>query len=149
MTTTREQMNRLMDEHFGAEARDDVEGAVSTLTEDVVHDLVGNPTGPLHGRDAVRPFYAGLFADVKGEDADQLSRRFGDDFATDEVLWTGRAVGRPFGLEGNGRRISFRVLHVFEFRNGLISREQVWMDLAAVQAQLAQALETNSALPGD
>lgn len=39
-----------------------------------------------------------------------------------------------------------RLLHVFEFRDGLISREQVWMDLAAVQAQLASAEETSSAL---
>jgi hypothetical protein len=145
-TLTKEQMGQLMDEHFAAEARDDVEGAVSTLTEDVIHDLVGNPTGPLRGREAVRPFYTGLFADVKGEDATPLSRHFGEDFALDEVLWTGLAVGRPFGLEGKGRRISFRVLHVFEFRDGLISREQVWMDIAAVQAQLADAEETRAAV---
>jgi hypothetical protein len=129
---------------FDAEAKDDVEGAVSTLTEDVVHDMVGNPTGALHGRAAVRPFYARLFADVKGEDATPLSRRYGEDFAVDEVLWTGRAVGRPFGLEGKGRQIGFRVLHVFEFRDGLISREQVWMDLGTLQAQLAGAEETTS-----
>jgi predicted ester cyclase len=36
------------------------------------------------------------------------------------------------GLPGNGRRISFRMLHIFEFRDGLISRENVWLDTAAV-----------------
>lgn len=41
------------------------------------------------------------------------------------------------GLPGNGRRITFRVLHVFEFRGGLISRENVWLDGAAIQQQLA------------
>jgi predicted ester cyclase len=144
-TLTTQQMGRLMDEHFGAEARDDVEGAVASLTEDVIHDMVGNPTGPLHRRAAVRSFYARLFADVKGEDATQLSRHYGEDFAVDEVLWTGRAVGRPFGLDGRGRPISFRVLHVFEFRDGLISREQVWMDLAAIQTQLAGTAEETGA----
>ena len=146
ITLTREQMDRLMDEHFAAEARDDVEGAVSTLTEDVIHDMVGNPTGPMHGRKAVRPFYAQLFANVKGEDATPLCRRYGENFAIDEVLWSGRAVGRPFGLEGQGRPISFRVLHVFEFRDGLISREQVWMDFATLQAQLAEVPNTSSAV---
>jgi hypothetical protein len=29
------------------------------------------------------------------------------------------------------------MLHVFEFREGLISRENVWMDTASVAAQLA------------
>jgi len=31
------------------------------------------------------------------------------------------------------------MLHVFEFRDGLISRENVWMDTATVLAQLADA----------
>jgi hypothetical protein len=29
------------------------------------------------------------------------------------------------------------MLHVFEFRGGLISRENVWMDTASVLAQLS------------
>jgi hypothetical protein len=33
--------------------------------------------------------------------------------------------------------ISFRILHVFEFRSGLISRENVWLDTAAIVAQLS------------
>jgi hypothetical protein len=34
---------------------------------------------------------------------------------------------------------TFRVLHVFEFRDGLISRENVWLDGAAIAAPLATA----------
>ena len=41
-------------------------------------------------------------------------------------------IGSLPGLPGNGRRISFRILHVFEFRNGLNSRENVWLDSAAI-----------------
>ena len=41
------------------------------------------------------------------------------------------------GLPGHGRRISFRILHVFEFRDGLISRENVWLDTAAIVGQLS------------
>jgi predicted ester cyclase len=32
--------------------------------------------------------------------------------------------------------VSFRLLHVFELRDGKIAREQVWCDLAAIQRQL-------------
>ena len=38
-----------------------------------------------------------------------------------EQLMTGTIIGSLPGLPGNGRRISFRILHVFEFGNGLIS----------------------------
>jgi predicted ester cyclase len=40
------------------------------------------------------------------------------------------------GIPGNGRRITFRILHVFEFQTGRISRENVWLDGASVAAQL-------------
>ncbi len=46
MALTREQMDRMIDEHFGYESRDDVEGVLSTLAPDVVHDIVGSPAGP-------------------------------------------------------------------------------------------------------
>ena len=34
------------------------------------------------------------------------------------------------------RRVTFRILHVFEFRDDLISRENVWLDGAAIAQQL-------------
>jgi hypothetical protein len=40
-----------------------------------------------------------------------------------EQLMTGTVIGSLPGPPGNGRRISFRIPHVFEFRNGLISHE--------------------------
>jgi predicted ester cyclase len=54
-----------------------------------------------------------------------------------EQLMTGTVIGALLGLPGNGRRISFRMLHVFEFRNELISRENIWLDTAAVIDQLS------------
>ena len=40
---THEEMDRIINEHFGYEAQDDFEGAASTLTEDAEHDIVGSP----------------------------------------------------------------------------------------------------------
>ena len=49
-----------------------------------------------------------------------------------EQRMTATVIGSMLGLPGHGRRISFRILHVFEFRDSLISRENVWPDTAAV-----------------
>ncbi len=64
----------------------------------------------------------------------------------DDKIWTARVTGEFMGIPGHGRRISIRVLHVFEFRNGLISRENVWIDAGAAIAQLTSqpSSETNS-----
>jgi hypothetical protein len=41
------------------------------------------------------------------------------------------AVGRPFGFEALTTTAS-ALLHIFDFSDGLISRESAWIDLAAV-----------------
>ena len=63
-----------------------------------------------------------------------------DETMVDESLWEGRAPGRPFGIEGRDRPLKFRLLHVVEFTpdGQHIQREQVWVDLAAIQQQLPQ-----------
>jgi predicted ester cyclase len=138
MALTPADMDRKSDEHFGFEARDNVAGVLSTLAADVEHDVVGWPGGPAHGRERVRPFYQALFADLADGEVTTIRRLYGDGFLIDESLWKGRAVGRPFGFEGKGRRLEFRLLHVMEFgADGQIRREAVWPDLAAVMRQLA------------
>ena len=137
MALTREQMDAKLDEHFGFEAADDVEGVLATLADDVEHDIVGWPTGPVQGRDSVRPFYEALFADLSDGRVESRRRLYGDNFMVDDSLWRGRATGRPFGLEGGGRPLAFRLLHVLEFSDGgEIARENVWLDLASIQQQL-------------
>ena len=137
---TREEMDRKIDEHFGFEARDDVEGVLATLAADAEHDIVGFPTGPTHGREQARGFYVGLFSDLADGKVECLRRLYGENFLIDESLWSGRAVGTPFGLEGRNRPLEFRLLHVIEFApDGAMKREQVWVDLAAIQQQLPQA----------
>jgi predicted ester cyclase len=132
-------MDRKMDEHFGFEARDDVGGVLSTLTDDVEHDIVGWPAGPTQGRDGARPFYEALFADLSDGKVECLRRLYGDGFMVDDSRWRGTAPGRPFGLEGKGRPLEFRLLHVVEFADGGdIRRENVWIDLASILQQLPQ-----------
>lgn len=139
MALTREQMDAKIDEHFRFEAADDVEGVLSTLAADVEHDIVGWPTGPTHGRDNARPFYETLFADLADGAVTCTRRLYGDNFIVDESVWEGAAPGRPFGLEGGGRPLRFRLLHVVEFTDaGEIQRENVWIDHAAMVEQLGR-----------
>jgi uncharacterized protein len=136
---TRGEMDRKIDEHFAFEARDDVAGVLGTLAPDAEHDIVGWPTGPTRGRDNARPFYDALFADLSDGKVSCIRRLYGDQFLVDESLWQGKAAGRPFGLEGKGRPLAFRLLHVVEFTDGgEIARENVWVDLAAIMQQLPQ-----------
>lgn len=140
MALTREQMDRKLDEHFAYEQRDDVEGVLATLTDDVEHDIVGWPGGPTVGREAPRGFYEALFADLADGEVRSTRRLYGDNFMVDDSIWRGKAPGRPFGLDGKGRPLEFRLLHVVEFADtGHIRRENVWVDLASIQQQLAAA----------
>jgi hypothetical protein len=126
MPLSREEMDRRIDEHFGFEACDDVNGVLATLTPQVEHDVVGWPGGPVRTRDGARPFYEALFSDLA-------------DVLVDDSVWRGRAPGRPFGLEGRDRPLEFRLLHVVEFaEGGDIRRENVWVDLASILQQLPQ-----------
>lgn len=139
MPLTPAEMDKKIDEHFSFEARDDVAGVLATLAPDAEHDIVGWPAGPTHGRENAQPFYDALFADLKDGQVTCIKRLYGDQFLVDESIWRGVAVGRPFGLEGGGRPLEFRLLHVIEFSDdNQIKRENVWVDLAAMIRQLPQ-----------
>jgi ketosteroid isomerase-like protein len=66
-----------------------------------------------------------------------VRRLYGDGFVVDESIWHGHfADGRAVGCDGLSGPVSFRILHVFEFRDGKISRENVWCDVAAIREQI-------------
>jgi ketosteroid isomerase-like protein len=137
MSMTREQMDQLINEHFGFEAADDVDGVVGTLSENAEHEVIPSPVGALTDKARMRSYYEMLFSSIKGESVTPLRRLYGEDFLIDETLWHGYVEdGKPFLCDGKSGKVSFRLLHVFEIRDGKITREQAWCDLAAIQQQL-------------
>lgn len=132
----REEMDRLIEEHIRAEMAGDTAGCVAMYSEDIVHDVVGSPTGPLQGPQAAREFYEMLTQNITTERMDVNHAWYGDDFCVTEHQWHGTVPGAFLGIPGNGREISFRLLHVWEFKDGRISRENTWMDGNAIVAQL-------------
>ena len=106
MALTPQQMDAKMDEHFAFEGRDDVEGVLATLADDVEHDIVGWPLGPTHGREGARGFYETLFVDLADSKVRSVKRLYGDNFMVDESLWSGPGAGqavRPRGPQPTAR----------------------------------------------
>lgn len=135
-TTTREQMLELVGRHIAAEMAGDVTAAVAVYTEDVVHDVVGSPTGPLAGAVGATSFYDDLTSNFRTEKMDVVREHFANDAYIVEHQATGSVPGIFMGIPGHGRQVSFRMLHVFEFRKGLICRENIWLDGGSIMAQL-------------
>jgi steroid delta-isomerase-like uncharacterized protein len=130
------EMDELIEWHIAAERAGDTAGAVAMYTDDVEHDVVGSPTGPVRGKEAAQAFYDFLVQNIQTETMDPVHRYYGDDFCIMEHDWTGTVPGEFLGVPGNGRRITFRMIHIWEFRDGLMSRENVWLDGGAIIAQL-------------
>jgi steroid delta-isomerase-like uncharacterized protein len=133
---SREQMTELIERHLAAEAAGDVDTAISVYTDDVQHDVVGWPTGPVQGADGARAFYDVLTANFSTGEVHTNYEYFGANFCVLEHQWAGTVPGEFAGVPGQGKPVNFRMLHVFEFRDGLISRENVWLDGGTLIGQL-------------
>lgn len=128
-------LDALVDDHFAAEVDGDLSRLLDTFADDVEHDVVGSPSVS-SGKDQVAAFYRGLLADLRLDQIDTVRRYHGDGFVVDESLVTAQAIGVPFGMPGRDRTVRFRLLHVFEIRDGEITRENAWIDTASVLAGL-------------
>jgi pimeloyl-ACP methyl ester carboxylesterase len=134
---TRARMDELVDEHFRAEAAGDPQAIADGFTADAEHDVAGRPGPALRGGEQIRAFDGALLADLEITRFERLRRWYGEDHLADESILHAIARGRPFGLEGRGRDVHFRILHVFDFAEDRIDRESAWLDLPALQQQLA------------
>lgn len=131
-----QQMEALVEAHLRAEGHGDPDGAVEKYTDDVEHDVVGYPTGPVRGVAAALDFYRQLVKDFRTASEERSYTYYADDACIIENLMSGTVTGRMLGIAGNNTHITFRILHVFEFREGRISRENVWLDGASIATQL-------------
>ena len=129
-------MDRLIDEHLTAEKAGDTDGCVAMYSDDVIHDVVGAPHGPLSGTEAAKGFYEMLTTNIKTEEMRVNHAWYGDDFCVIEHQWDGTVPGEFLGVPGQGKWISFRMLHVWEFKDQRISRENVWLDAGSIIGQL-------------
>jgi ketosteroid isomerase-like protein len=130
----------IIDAHFEAERRGDIDAILATVSDDISHEVLGAGLGKLSGKDAVRAFYEQLSQDLSIDAYTTVRRIHGPDHAWEEGVVHAMAAGEPFGLNGR-RRVIYRLNHLFEFRNGLICRELGIPDVPSILSQLSQTVE--------
>jgi hypothetical protein len=131
------QFDLLVDTILHALRDGDIETVMACLTEDVEYDLVGNSASSICGKDAVRAYHVRELANTMPERGVPLRRLYGYGFVVDERLWEGRITGRVGLLIGSGRRVSHRILSIFEVRDRLVARQTIYSDFVAITRQLA------------
>lgn len=132
-------LKHLVEGYLRAEREEDVEAILAVMTDDVEHELLGaaDSTASVRGKGDVRARYFQRFANTTGERTIPLRRLYGEGFVVDEMVWEGRITGRLGPLVGGGRRVSHKVLNIFEMRDGQISRVTEYTDVAAIMRQLS------------
>lgn len=136
---TPREMDLVIEAHIDAERRGDTEAILTTVSDRISHETFGSDLPRLQGKDAVRAFYDLLARELSTDGYTTIRRRYGPSHAWEEGVVHATAKGQPFGLAGHGRKISYRLIHLFEFRDGLIERELGIPDVASIQAQLPPA----------
>jgi ketosteroid isomerase-like protein len=131
-------MDALVDGHYRAEEAGDIGAIVDGFVAGAEHDVAGRPGDPLLGAERIAAYYRALLAELRIDRFEPVRRWYGDAHVVDESILHAVAVGRVFGLEGRGRRVRARLLHVFDVADGRISRESAWLDLAALPRQLGE-----------
>ena len=130
-------LDRLVDAYLRAERAGDVETMLDAVSDDVEHEMFGAGDNPVRGREGLRARSLAHFANQATERQIPLRRLYGDGFVVDEAVWEGRITGRLGPWVGAGRRVSHRVLRIFEVQNGRIARVSVYPDFAAIVPQLS------------
>ena len=129
--------------HFHSEAANEVDEALKLYTDDIVWE---SPVRNLvfRGKEAVGDNYRKMFASFTVEEFRRLQRFATEDRVVDDSVLTlvlsGNAMDDPPVPVGS--RAEIRLLHVFEMRDGKISRELVFEDWKVLQSS-AQELSFN------
>jgi len=137
----------IIDRHFAAENAHDIEGTLATYTDDITWDDVTHPLSPVHGKQAVASVYRGILDAIPDLHLRTVRRLNFQTHVIDESILTGH-IDREFaGVEGAGAPVEFRMLHVFDIRDGLISRENTWFDASIVHRQI-EAYKASKSMEG-
>jgi steroid delta-isomerase-like uncharacterized protein len=134
----------IIDRHFAAENAHDVPGTLATYTDDIVWDDVTHPLCPVSGKEATAGIYSGIIDAIPDINLRTVRRLNFGTHVLDESILTGHVRGIFAGVSGEGAPVKFRILHVFDIRDGLIARENTWFDASEVHRQIAAFKAKNS-----
>lgn len=115
--------------HFHTEAQNEIEAALELYTDDIVWEAPA-PNGInrfLTGKEAVAKNYRELFASMGDVKFQPLQRFATEDRVVDDSLVTFQVVKDGYWQHfAVGQKIEMRLVHIFEMRDGKISKEIVF-----------------------
>jgi ketosteroid isomerase-like protein len=117
-----------VDNHFHSEATNEVEAALETFTDDIVWEAPA-PNGLdriFKGKEAVAKNYRALFASMRDVKFQFLQRFATEDRVVDDSIVTFEVAKDGYWHFPAGSKIHMRLVHIFEMRDGKISREIVF-----------------------
>jgi ketosteroid isomerase-like protein len=118
-----------VEQHFHSEAQNEVEAALDLYTDDIVWEAPA-PNGlnrSFVGKEAVAESYRELFASMREVEFQFLQRFATEDRVVDDSIVTFEVVKDGFWPHFSaGQKITMRLVHIFEMRDGKISKEIVF-----------------------
>jgi ketosteroid isomerase-like protein len=115
--------------HFHSEAQDEIEAALELYTDDIVWEAPA-PNGlnrSFTGKQAVAESYRELFASMGNVQFQPLQRFATEDRVVDDSIVTFEVVKDGYWPHFSaGQKIEMRLVHIFEMRDGKISKEIVF-----------------------
>ena len=117
-----------VENHFHSEASNEVEAALETFTDDIVWEAPA-PNGlnrVFRGKEAAAKNYRELFESMKDVKFEFLQRFATEDRVVDDSVVTFEVVKDGYWHVPLGSKIRMRLVHIFEMRDGKISRELVF-----------------------
>jgi ketosteroid isomerase-like protein len=118
----------VVESHFHSEALKEVEAALKTFTDDIVWEAPA-PNGlnrSFSGKEAVAKNYRELFASMQNVKFQFLQRFATEDQVVDDSIVTFDIVKDGYWYFPLGSSIKMRLVHIFEMRDGKISKEIVF-----------------------
>jgi ketosteroid isomerase-like protein len=117
-----------VENHFHSEALNEVEAALELFTDDIVWEAPA-PNGLdriFSGKQAAAKNYRELFASMRDVKFEFLQRFATEDRVVDDSIVTFEVVKDGYWHFPVGSKIEMRLVHIFEMRDGKISREIVF-----------------------
>lgn len=115
--------------HFHSEAVNEIEAALELYTDDIIWEAPA-PNGlnrSFTGKQAVAQNYRELFASMREVEFQLLQRFATEDRVVDDSIVTFEVVKNGYWTHFSaGQKIVIRLVHIFEMRDGKISKEVVF-----------------------
>jgi len=118
-----------VDGHFHSEAQNDVEAALEVYTDDIIFEAgaLNGLNRTFSGKQAVARFYRELWATMRDVKFQPLQRFATEDRVVDDSLASFEVVRDGCWPHfSTAQKIEMRLVHIFEMRDGKISKEIVF-----------------------